>query len=49
MRALCGFVAYRYVPDFYKEIGDFFVGRKIFRPYQGRSLVVARRRRLVLC
>lgn len=32
MRALCGFVAYRYVPDFYEEIGDFLLGRKIFRP-----------------
>ena len=32
MRALCGFVAYRYVPDFYKEIGDFFVGAKDFSP-----------------
>ena len=29
---LRGFVAYRYVPDFYKEIGDFLLGRKIFRP-----------------
>ena len=28
MRALCGFVAYRYIPDFYKEVGDFFVSGK---------------------
>ena len=39
MRALCGFVAYRYIPDFYKEIGDFFWGRKIFRPYRRRFFV----------
>lgn len=25
MCALCGFVAYSYVPDFYEEIGDFFL------------------------
>ncbi len=25
MRFVCGFVAYRYVPDFRKEVGDFFV------------------------
>ena len=39
MRARYGFVAYRYVPDFYKEIGDFLLGRKIFRPYRGRFFV----------
>ena len=27
MRALCGFVAFSYVPDFYKEVGDFFCAR----------------------
>ena len=37
MRALCGFVAYRYIPDFYKEVGDFLLGRKIFRPYREQS------------